>query len=125
MHSASNTSSTRPVRVTPSSVQRTSRLPPGTCTWTSTSRAHRPFSTAATTAAQAPVPQAMVSPEPRSKQRMRSVVRLTTRTNSAFTRSGNSGAFSNFGPMSSRSSASTRSVNTTQCGLPMDTQVTR
>ena len=80
---------------------------------------------AAAAAAHAPVPQAMVSPLPRSKQRMRSVVGFTTRTNSALTRWGNSGAFSKAGPISSRSSPSTRSVNTTQCGLPIDTQVTR
>ena len=54
---------------------------------------------------------------------MRSVVRLTTRTNSVFTRSGNTGAFSNRGPISLRSRVSTLSVNTTQGGLPSDMQV--
>ena len=41
-----------------------------------------------------------------------------------FTRSGNRGSFSNLGPRVFRSRASTCSVNTTQWGLPMDTQVT-
>ena len=40
------------------------------------------------------MPQAMVSPLPRSQQRMRRVVGLTTRTNSVFTRSGKISAFS-------------------------------
>ena len=45
----------------------------------------------ATTTAQAPVPQASVSPEPRSHTRMRRWVGDSCSTISVFTRSGNSG----------------------------------
>ena len=50
---------------------------------------------------------------------------MTTRTNSVLTRSGKRGAFSNCGPISARFTRSIRSQKTTQCGLPMLTQVTR
>ena len=83
-----------------------------------------PFSAAATTAAQAPVPQARVSPLPRSQTRIRRVVGVTTRTNSVLIRAGKRGACSNFGPMSSRSKPSMPSQKTTQWGLPTLTQVT-
>ena len=46
------------------------------------------FATAATTAAQAPVPQASVSPLPRSQTRILMVLGFTTRINSALIRSG-------------------------------------
>ena len=79
----------------------------------------------AATAAQAPVPHAQVSPLPLSQTRILSVVGLTTRTNSVLMRSGNSGADSKSGPTVGTSTASTRSQNTTQCGLPTERQVTR
>ncbi len=49
---------------------------------------HCPVATAATTAAQAPVPQAMVSPLPRSQTRILMVLGFTTRMNSVLIRSG-------------------------------------
>ena len=48
----------------------------------------QPLATAATTAAQAPVPQARVSPLPRSHTRILMVLGLTTRINSVLIRSG-------------------------------------
>lgn len=48
----------------------------------------RPLATAATTAAQAPVPQASVSPLPRSQTRILMVLGFTTRINSVLIRSG-------------------------------------
>ena len=78
---------------------------------------------AAATAAQAPVPQARVSPLPRSHTRIRRQVRFTTRTNSVFTRSGKIGAYSKAGPTAGTSRPSRPSIKTTQCGFPTDTQV--
>ena len=49
---------------------------------------HRPLATAATTAAQAPEPQAIVSPLPRSQTRILMVLGFTTRMNSVLMRSG-------------------------------------
>ena len=89
----------------------------------STQEAKETISPAATTAAQAPVRQAQVSPLPRSQTRILMGLSLTTRTNSVFTRSGNRGLFSNCGPICCRSSLSTLSTNTTQWGLPVATQV--
>ena len=99
--------------------------PPAQRTETSHSGSQRPFATAAATAAQAPVPQAIVSPLPRSHTRILIVRGFTTRMNSVLMRSGKIGAFSNSGPSRARSTASTRSQNTTQCGFPMSTQVMR
>ena len=105
-----------------SSVQFTVRSPPKSFTVTSLPAGHLPRATAAATAAQAPVPQASVSPLPRSQVRMRSVVGFTTRTNSVFVRSGKASWYSNFGPMAARSRASMPSQNSTQWGLPTSTQ---
>ena len=80
--------------------------------------------TAATTAAQAPVPQASVSPLPRSHTRILIVAAFTILMNSVFTLSGKYSLFSNMGPTFSISTASTLLQNTTQWGLPTDTQVT-
>ena len=82
-----------------------------------------PLRQAATAAAQAPVPQAMVSPLPRSQTRILSVRLSSTSMNSVFTPLGNILSFSNLGPMASRSSSMGSPPNITQCGLPMDTQV--
>ena len=73
--------------------------------------------------AQAPVPQARVSPEPRSQTRISTVCLSMTRTNSVFTCSGKIGCFSNFGPIFSRSRCLVSSTKTTAWGLPMETQV--
>ena len=66
-----NTRAASPVSVIPSCVQHTLRAPPGSSTRTSWPMGTRPVRTAAATAAQAPLPQAMVSPLPRSHTRMR------------------------------------------------------
>ena len=82
-------------------------------------------STAATSDAQAPVPHAMVSPEPRSQTRIAAGRGASTRTNSVFTRRGKNGWCSKRGPMRlERRASSTSSTKTTQCGLPIETQVT-
>ena len=83
----------------------------------------KPFSVAAMTAAQAPVPQATVSPLPRSYTRIRRVFSLTMRTNSVLIRSGKYLACSNWGPKVSRSRTEGSSQNTTQWGLPTLAQV--
>ena len=83
----------------------------------------RPRRIAATALAQAPVPQASVSPLPRSQTRICRILRSITRINSVLTPSGKISAFSNFGPTLVSSRLSGSSQNTTQCGFPMDTQV--
>ena len=76
----------------------------------------------ATPTAQAPLPQAIVMPTPRSQTRMRndpSSMRLTT---DKFTRSGNRGDVSASGPRRGKSTASASSTKTTACGLPSEWQ---
>ena len=58
----------------------------------------RPVKTPATQTAQAPVPQASVSPLPRSQTRIRTSSGESTSTNSALTRSGKCGSVSIRGP---------------------------
>ena len=99
----------------------TRKSPPSKCNVTSSSVS--PFKMHATVLAQAPVPQASVSPVPRSHTRMRTSCRLSTCTNSAFTRLGKAGWNSNGWPTSSTGKPSTSSTNTTAWGLPIDTQV--
>ncbi len=83
-----------------------------------------PRSCAATPTAQAPLPQAKVSPTPRSHVRCRSRLSDTRSTNSTLTRLGNAGWFSIRGPWISTGAESTSSTKTTAWGLPMETQVT-
>ena len=66
----------------------------------------------ATTAAQAPVPQASVSPAPRSNTRRRMRARSTTCTNPALTRRGNRACRSISAPSSATGAASTISYST-------------
>ena len=103
--------------------QRMISSPPSSFTVTSSSVL--PFKMQATAVAQVPVPQASVSPVPRSHTRIFAYVGLTSSTNSALTRRGKIGLFSNSGPTSSNGKLSTSSTKLTQCGLPMDTQVMR
>ena len=97
--------------------------PPRSLTVTSSPGVQKPLRQAAVTAAQAPVPQAMVSPLPRSHTRMTRQFRSITWMNSVFTRSGNKGSFSIRGPSCSRSRFMGSPPKMTQWGLPMDTQV--
>ena len=84
----------------------------------------RPCSTSAATVAQVPVPQAHVSPLPRSHTRIFRWVASTTSTNSVLIRSGKFGWRSNAGPMASSFRLSTSSTRVTQWGLPTLMQVT-
>ena len=74
---------------------------------------------AATSAAQAPVPQAMVRPAPRSHTLRR--IRSSPRSSATpiLARSGNSGSCSRDGPSAARSTESASSTKKTACGLPM------
>ena len=93
--------------------------------WIVTRRPVLPLKIAATPVAQAPVPQASVSPVPRSQTRICSSVRLSTFTNSAFTRRGKRESFSIFGPSPKTKSSVGSSTKMTQCGFPIETHVTR
>ena len=68
-------------------------------------RSVRPVRTPATQTAQAPVPQASVSPEPRSQVRWRTVSRLRTSMNSTLVRLGKRGSVSICGPTPRTSSS--------------------
>src|SRR3954469_17261458 len=91
------------------------RKPPGMVTFTG--EAVRLLRMAATAVAQAPVPQASVSPEPRSQvfSRIPSASISATLT---LIRSGKTASFSMLGPMSSIGTASSSSTKKTTCGLP-------
>ena len=78
----------------------------------------------AATVAQVPVPQAQVSPLPRSHTRIFRWVASTTSTNSVLIRSGKFGWFSKAGPISSSFRLSTSGTTVTQWGLPTPMQVT-
>src|SRR5947207_8216481 len=94
------------------------RTPPLVATRTFESSKQR--RTPATTAAQAPVPHAGVSPAPRSHTRKRMLARSTTCMYPAFTRSGKRGWCSIDGPCIVTGDASTSSTICTACGLPID-----
>src|SRR5699024_98068 len=123
--SPSNTTVAGPVMYTwPSfSSQPILRSPPRRLTVTSLWV--RPFTTHATATAQAPVPQASVSPEPRSQTLIRTWLRLSSWTNSVLILSGKRTWFSKDGPIFSISRLSISSRNTTPWGFPMDTPVIR
>ena len=77
-------------------------------------------STAATAAPDAPVPEASVSPTPRSKIRARTRPSPSTRKNDTLVRFGNSSLCSIGGPIVARSSSSRpSSTRIAHCGLPM------
>src|SRR5690606_548114 len=101
----------------PSPAQLMRRIPPRV--WTSTSPSSKPRRRPATTAAQAPVPQARVSPAPRSKTLRRMVLRSTTCMNPAFTCCGKCGCCSTSGPSVPTGAWSTSSTTMTACGLPI------
>jgi len=97
------------------------KSPPSKCIVTTSSVS--PFKTQATTLAHAPVPQASVSPVPRSQTRMFASALLRTCTNSAFTRRGNAGWNSNAGPIVSMGTNPVSSTNMTAWGLPIEAHV--
>jgi hypothetical protein len=78
----------------------------------------------ATTAAQAPVPQASVSPAPRSNTRSLMCERSTTCMKPAFTRCAKRGWCSICGPCSATGAVSTSSTTCTACGLPIESTAT-
>src|SRR5829696_4767680 len=107
------------MRTVPPGVQSSSRRPPRSSIvigWPVRSRTW-----AATATAQAPVPQARVSPTPRSQVRWRTVPRSTTWANSTLVLAGRkAGWVSSLGPRVVTGALSTSSTNTTAWGLPMD-----
>ena len=98
------------------------RSPPRVCT--STASSSQPSRMPATTAAHAPVPQASVSPAPRSYTRSFTSRRLITCRKPAFTRRGNASWFSTSGPTMATGAWSTSSTRCTACGLPIDSTAT-
>src|SRR6185369_181701 len=87
---------------------------------TSTLASSRPARIPATTAAQAPVPHASVSPTPRSHTRSRTRERLSTCMKPALTRLGKRGWFSISGPCVRTGARSASGTSCTACGLPID-----
>ena len=88
-------------------------------------RSARPASCAATAIAHAPLPQASVSPLPRS-QTLAAIASGPTRANSTFVPSGKRSSRSSTAPMWEtwkRSGSSSR--KSTRCGFPIDTAVAR
>src|SRR5262249_15193519 len=75
--------------------------------------------------AQALLPEARVSPAPRSQTRTRTRGGPTTRASCTLVRRGKRGWCSSAGPSRWRSAVAGSSTKTTQCGLPMPTAVTR
>lgn len=86
-------------------------------------RSVRPLRTPATVTAEAPVPQARVSPAPRSQVRCLTSSCEIISTNSTLIRLGNIGCFSMTDPYRSTGKSSTLSTKITQCGFPIETQV--
>ena len=93
--------------------------PPRVCTRTGESS--RPRRMPAATAAQAPVPQASVSPAPRSCTRRRMLLRSTICMKPALTRRAKRGWVSISGPTMATGAVSTLSTTCTACGLEMAT----
>ncbi len=81
------------------------------------------FRYAATAVAQAPVPHAMVMPEPLSQTLILKEPSGNTSTNSTFVRSGKSGWFSSFGPIAGKFTSFISSMKTTKCGFHIQTNV--
>src|SRR3990167_1562659 len=96
------------------------KVPPGSVTFTLLLT--RPAAMLATAAAQAPVPQARVSPTPRSNTRRRRLSRSTTWQKPMLALLGKWGCASSRGPMVATGAVSTSSTCSTPWGLPIDTQ---
>src|SRR5574344_2697296 len=119
--SPSNTCSAGPVMKTgfPGPFQAICRVPPGRCTLTRSRSL--PWAMPTTAAAQAPVPQAMVSPAPRSNTRRRISLAETSCMKPTLTRSGKRSKLSSSAPSVPPGAVLTSSTSSTQCGLPMET----
>ena len=98
-------------------------VPPSSFTSTGSPAGQSPRFTAAKTDAQAPVPHAIVTPQPRSHTRMRSFLGERTCTNSTLTPPGKRASRSMRGPRTAIGTASASSVTSTRCGLPTETAV--
>src|SRR5690606_26101725 len=120
-HSPSNTNAAGPAIVIGASSDghATCSVPPGSST--ATSRAARPRRTSTATAAQAPLPQARVSPAPRSCTRRRIRLGPSTCTKPTLADSGNPAYFCTRGPITATSALATSSTSITACGLPIET----
>src|SRR6218665_76749 len=122
----SNTVVAGPVMTTESVAappQATLTSPPRMATCTSESSSPRRMP--ADTAAQAPEPQARVSPAPRSNTRSRTWPRSTTCMKPAFMRCAKRAWLAISGPISGTGARSTSSPNCTACGLPMETMTSQ
>ena len=124
MITPSNTASAGPViktdPVRPG--QEIKRGPPGSMTSACSSARSR--STAATSVAQAPVPQARVGPAPRSQTRISNRSREWTLRKCTFVLAGNTGCTSKAAPHSSKGIRLRSSTGTTTWGLPIPTEAT-
>src|SRR6185503_11149275 len=98
--------------------QDTVNVPPRACT--ATGESSTPRTMPQTTAAQAPVPHASVSPAPRSYTRNRIACRSTTCMKPALTRPGKRAWRSISGPSSATGACATSGTSCTACGLPME-----
>src|SRR5680860_1596490 len=124
-HSSSSspapTSTAGPVTYKVSTSQSTCSSPPGSSTVTCRSAPARRC--AATAIADEPVPEAMVSPDPRSQMRPTTRSGAGTLMNSTLVCAGNCGSRSMVGPQVSTGAAATSSTKRTAWGLPIDTVV--
>src|SRR5690606_19261373 len=120
-HSPSNTNAAGPAMMTGASSrsQPMRKSPPGNDTVAS--RARRPRRTSDATAAQAPLPQARVSPTPRSYTRRRSWSGASTWAKPTFTERGNAAEPCSALPIPATSALATSATSITACGLPIDT----
>src|SRR5690606_12845939 len=111
IHSPSNTNAAGPAIVTgwPAPGHAMCRVPPGSCT--STSRPTRPRRISTAAAAQAPLPQAWVSPTPRSKTRSRTRPWPSTWAKPTLAESGNAPLCCSAGPNRSTGAWSTSSTS--------------
>src|SRR5690606_13353078 len=120
-HSPSNTNAAGPAMMigASSAAQPMRRSPPGNDTVAC--RAMRPRRTSAATAAQAPLPQARVSPTPRSYTRRRTWSGASTWAKPTLTDCGNAGEACRAAPSPATSAVPTSPTSITACGLPIDT----
>src|SRR5690606_24713323 len=121
IHSPSKTNAAGPAMVTgwPGPGHAMCRVPPGSST--STARLVRPRCISTTAAAHAPLPQARVSPTPRSYTRSRTRSVPSTWAKPTLAESGKAPLRCRAGPRLSTGAPSTSSTSITACGLPIET----
>src|SRR5690606_12338070 len=121
IHSPSNTNAAGPAIIMgwPGPGHAICRVPPGSRT--SISRPTRPRRMSTAAAAQAPLPQARVSPTPRSNTRSCTLSRPSTWAKPTLAESGNAPLCCSAGPNRSTGAWSTSSTSITACGLPIET----